>query len=65
MLVQDIPQEFLLITDSQEVQAICEKIGVYTDIYKCLFVLCDSDYKKIYGLESSIPFNYLPVEELL
>ena len=53
--VSEIPLEYKLITDSQEIEKILNDIGIYLD-FGCLFVLTgDGDYISIYGCEYSVP----------
>ncbi len=56
--VGDIPDEYELVTDSQDIEATLESIGMLEDIdeYGCLFVLVgDGEYEFVYGCSHSYP----------
>ncbi len=59
MRVRDIPQDLMLISDSQDIAATLETIGQsnqFNDI-GCMFVeVLDGDYGSVYGAERSIPY---------
>jgi len=59
MFVEDLKEDFELVTDSQDIKAVLDSIGKM-DMYDevgCLFVLVgDGDYDKVYYCESSVPY---------
>lgn len=66
--VDQIPSDYLLITDSQDISTTLESIGYEGDYgdYGCLFVLVgDGDYDSVYGCESSVPRLGESVDKLL
>jgi hypothetical protein len=66
MQVADIPDHFILVTDSQDIEAIKDHFGrpEWMD-YGCYFVeICDGSYGTIYGCESSVPYLTEWVDEL-
>jgi len=57
MLVKDIPNEFELVTDSQEIGSIAANLGIDLDDYGCLFVeVLDGEYGQVYGCSGNIPY---------
>jgi len=64
--VRDIPENFHLVQDSQEIQAVAEHFPGIDFDYGCLFVeVNDGDYTAIYGCESFIPYLSAKVDKLL
>jgi len=64
--VCDIPDECMLITDSQDIDPILEYFDRpdWMD-YGCYFVeVLDGEYGRIYGCESNIPYNHYWVDTL-
>ena len=64
--VQDIPDHFILINDSQDIDHILDHFGRpgWMD-YGCYFVeVIDGEYGLIYGCESNIPYNHYWVDTL-
>lgn len=62
--VRDIPDEFVLITDQQEIEHIGEMIGAdnIADEFGCIFVdIYDGDYGMIYGISSCVPWLHARV----
>ena len=60
MQVKDITDEFVLITDEQEIRAVGDSIGApdIADEFGCLFVeINDGDYGQIWGCMSAVPWN--------
>lgn len=58
--VGDIPSEYQLITDSQDIKAIEESTGIkgLRERYGCLFVTTDEgEYTSIYGCVSYVPWS--------
>lgn len=67
MKVKDLPQEALLIQDSQERMAVLEGLGLQelVDEYPTLFVLVgQGEIKKVWGLTRFIPYLEEEVEVL-
>lgn len=65
--VRDIPDDYVLVTDSQDIEATLESIGYQGDTsdYGCLFVLVgDGDYIAVYGCESIVPYLTYRVDRL-
>ena len=65
--ISEIPPDYQLITDSQDIKAIAEGIGLDDiDYYGCLFVtIQNGDYKSIYGCEHSVPMLQYKVDKLI
>jgi hypothetical protein len=65
--VQDIPENYILVQDSQAVDCLKEYFpGIEFDGYYCFFVLVeDGEYTSIYGCVSYIPYKERPVFKLL
>lgn len=64
--VADIPDDYTLVQDSQDLQAITESTGIDLSDYGCLFVLAvDGDYSAIYGCSTYIPYMDRSVDKLL
>ncbi len=59
--VQDLDDSFILVSDSQDISAILDSIGVYDferQYVGCLFVeISDGDYSRVYSCERAIPYN--------
>lgn len=57
--VSDLGLQFVLVTDPGEIAHILENIGhPDLDEFGCLFVEeVDGDYKRIYGVSRSVPYN--------
>ena len=66
MKIKDIPEEnFVLITDSQEIEYILTNYTRDKKSYGCLFVqLGEGEFVKIYGCKDTIPYLNCDVEEL-
>jgi len=65
MLVADLPEEALLIQNSQDRLAILESLGLeeLLDQYPTLFVLVgDAEYRKVWGIRRFVPYLDEPVE---
>jgi len=65
--VSDIPDDYQLITDSQDIKALCESIGLdyweYGD--GCFFVLvCDGEYTSVYYCDYQVPHLDYNVERI-
>ena len=57
MTVSQLDSSFTLVTDSQDIAAIAEYLGMDLSDYGCLFVqVADGDYGEIYGCEYSTPW---------
>jgi hypothetical protein len=57
MLIKDIPKHFELVTDSQDIDAIADNLGVDLDDYGCLFVeILEGEYGQVYGCSGIIPY---------
>ncbi|MGC8876532.1 hypothetical protein [Thermus sp.] len=67
MKVKDLPQEAVLLQDSQEVRAVLEGLGLeelYPE-YPSLFVeVGEGEYRAVYGLRRFVPYLEEPVEVL-
>lgn len=64
--VSDIPSEYELVTDSQDIKAIGESTWHDYSDYGCLFVLIENgEYASIYGCESNVPRLKNPAWKLL
>ena len=65
--VKEIPDDFFLVQDSQDIECIKEYFPVIGfDDYGCLFVRTeDGEYKEIYGCISYTPYNNNSVFKLL
>jgi hypothetical protein len=67
MLVRDVPDDYILVSDSQDITATLESIGYDGDPsdYGCLFVLVgDGDYVHVYGCESNVPYLSYSLDHL-
>jgi hypothetical protein len=65
LIVENIDPNYTLITDSQEIQAVAELIGVDLSEYGGLFVeVLDGEYGTIYGYSGAVPFNYKSVDKI-
>lgn len=65
--VRDIPADYILVSDSQDIEATLESIGYDGDPsdYGCLFALVgDGDYIAVYGCESNVPYLSYGVDRL-
>jgi hypothetical protein len=57
MLVKDIPENFELVTESQEIGSIADNLGIDLDDYGCLFVeVLEGEYGQVYGCSGSVPY---------
>jgi hypothetical protein len=65
-LISDLQDDkYVLITDSQDIQAVCEYLGISPKPWGCLFVVAtDGDYDEVYGCEWSVPLLTHPVLKL-
>jgi len=55
--VRDIPDEYIFVSDTQDVEAIKEYLGEVSDGYDSFFVLVgDGDYDDIYGMFGIVPW---------
>lgn len=66
--VRDIPDDYELITDSQDVQALCESISIDYDTYSggCFLVLVgNGDYDSVYYCDHSVPNLDYEVEKIV
>lgn len=65
MVVADLPEEALLIQNSQDRLAVLESLGLeeLLDEYPTLFVLVgDAEYRKVWGIRRFVPYLDEPVE---
>ena len=65
MVVADIPDEAVLVQDSQERLAVLESLGLEAlmEEYPTLFVLVgDGEYRKVWGIRRFVPYLDEPVE---
>ena len=65
--VSDIPDDYDLITDSQDIKALCEHIGIDYDTYSggCFFVLIgEGDCESVYYCDHSVPHLDYNVERI-
>lgn len=59
MRVKDIPEEAVLIQDSQERRAVLEHLGLeeLLEVYPTLFVeVGNAEYRRVWGLTSFVPY---------
>lgn len=59
MVVADLPEEALLIQNSQDRLAVLESLGLeeLLDEYPTLFVLVgDAEYRKVWGIRRFVPY---------
>jgi hypothetical protein len=63
MRVKDLPQEAILIQDSQDRQAVLESIGLdLGEDYPTLFVeVGQGEYRRVWGIERFVPYLDEPV----
>ena len=56
MLVKDIPENFELVTDSQEIGSIADNLGIDLDDYGCLFVeVLEGEYGRFTDVQEAYP----------
>ena len=63
MRVKDLPEEAILIQDSQDRQAVLESIGLdLGEDYPTLFVeVGQGEYRRVWGIERFVPYLDEPV----
>ena len=67
MLVRDLEDrtDLILVTDSQDIEAIQDSTGLDLSEYGCLLVaIGEGEYTEVYGIESSVPWLSAYVEEV-
>lgn len=53
-----LDDQFMLITDSQDIKAVCDHFGVDSAEYGSMFVsINDGDYTRVYGCYYTVPQN--------
>jgi hypothetical protein len=65
--VSDIPENFALLSDSQDIQACLDHIGASNRAHEfgCLFAeILEADYGRVYGCETAVPRLGAMVEQI-
>lgn len=65
--VKDIPDDFILVNDSQDIEAVLDYTGMWKlrDKIGCMFVsMRDGEYKAVYYSERIIPWLFDEVYEI-
>jgi hypothetical protein len=67
MQVRDLPEDAVLVQDSQDRLAVLESVGLahLADFYPTLFVeVGDGEYRRVWGIERFVPYLDEEVEVL-